>query len=394
MLRTFEARVAAARVRDGASEVALEATAFYPGGGGQPADVGTLGTEPVRDVVEEDGEIWHRIDTPPAVGSKVSGTVDWARRFDHMQQHTGQHLLSRAFVEVARADTDSFHLGDSVVTIDVDHAAPGAELLERVESRANEIVWEDRPVTTRWTTVEEATRLPLRKPPEVTGEVRVVEIDAYDWSACGGTHVRRTGQIGVIHILHAERNKQGTRISFLCGGRALRRLRDAGSLLQGLALEFTAGEADLPRAVARLKEERAGLERRLKPLLRDALDREAVALVAAAENGVPGPVVAAYWEERDPVELGSLAAGITRLGAVALLFAREPGGVAARAQFAAPRGTIPVGTLLGSLCRRYGGKGGGRPESAQGSFPADRVVLALQDARAAALAGPDSEPFG
>ena len=347
----------------------------------------------MRDAIEEEGTVWHRIDGALVAGEAVAGELDWARRFDHMQQHTGQHLLSRAFVEIARAKTTSFHLGEAIVTIDIDHAGPGADLLEQVEARANEVVWEDRPVTTRWTTPEEAERLPLRKPPAVEGALRIVELEAYDWSACGGTHVARSGQIGLIHLRGTERNKEGTRVTFVCGGRALRRLREAGSLLRSLALDFTAGEADLPRAVARLKAERGALERRLKPLLRDALDREAVDLVAAAESGVAGPVVAAFWDARDPAELVPLAAGIARRGAVALLFAAEDAGGPSRAQFAAPRGTLSAGTLLGSLCRRHGGKGGGRPESAQGSFPADRVARALDDARTAALAGPDLELF-
>ncbi|HEU4725070.1 MAG TPA: alanyl-tRNA editing protein [Candidatus Eisenbacteria bacterium] len=391
LLRTFDAAVAAVRDRDGAPEAAFEATAFYPGGGGQPADRGRFGARSVLDVMEDAGVVWHRLDTPAAVGERATATLDWPRRFDHMQQHTGQHILSRAFVDVANADTKSFHLGDAVVTIDVAHAGPSPDLLAQVEARANEIVWDDRPVTTRWTTMEEALRLPLRKPPDVEGEVRIVEVDAFDWSACGGTHVARTGQVGLVHILGTERYKGGVRVGFVCGGRALHRLRESGALLRGLALEFTAGEADLPRAVARLKEERAALERRLKPLLRESLEREAEALVAAAALGAAGPVAAVHFADRDPAELGVLAAAVVARGGIALLFATEPGGTAARAHFAAPQGTIPVGALLGALTRRHGGKGGGRPESAQGSFPADCIPLALDEARTAALTGPGSE---
>ncbi len=391
MLRSFEASVVAVRDREGAPEVALDATAFYPGGGGQPTDRGTLGARAVLDVTEEEGVVWHRLDLPAARGDRLPAALDWGRRFDHMQQHTGQHILSRAFVDVAKADTKSFHLGDAVATIDVEHAGPSPELLAKVEDRANEIVWEDREVKTRWTTVEEALRLPLRKPPDVEGEVRIVEVDAFDWSACGGTHVARSGQVGLIHVLGTERYKGGVRVAFACGGRALHRLREAGTLLRGLALEFTAGEADLPRAVARLKEDRAALERRLKPMLKEALDHEAADLVAAAPSGACGPVVAVHFAERDPAELGVLAAGVVSRGGIALLLASEPGAAAARAHFAAPQGTIPVGTLLGALCRRHGGKGGGRPESAQGSFPADRVPLVLEEARTASLTGPKSE---
>jgi len=391
LLRSFEASVTAVRERDGAPEAALEATAFYPGGGGQPADRGDLGSSAVLDVTEEAGIVWHRLDAPVVESACLAASLDWERRFDHMQQHTGQHVLSRAFVELARADTKSFHLGDEIVTIDVDHADLPPDLLAHVEERANEIVWEDRAVSTRWTTLEEALRLPLRKPPDVEGAVRIVEIDAFDWSACGGTHVARTGQVGLVHVLGVERYKGGVRVSFVCGGRALRRLREAGALLRGLALEFTSGEADLPRAVARLKEERAALERRLKPLLKDSLDREAARLLESAPVGACGPVVAVQFADRDAGELGPLAAGVVSRGGIALLLATESGGGVARAHFAAPQGTISMGSLLGALCRRHGGKGGGRPESAQGSFPADRVPLALDEARTAALTGPDSE---
>jgi len=379
LLRSFDAEVSAVRERDGAPEAAFDVTAFYPG----------------LDVAEESGIVWHRLDGPAAVGERAAAALDWGRRFDHMQQHTGQHILSRAFVEVAKADTKSFHLGDAVVTIDVEHAGPSPDLLAKVEERANELVWEDREVKTRWTTMEEALRLPLRKLPDVDGEVRIVEVDAFDWSACGGTHVARTGQVGIVHLLGTERYKGGVRVAFVCGGRALRRLREAGSLLRGLALEFTSGEADLPRAVSRLKEERAALERRLKPLLREALEREAADLLTGAATGACGPVVAVHFPDRDPAELGVLAAGVASRGGIALLFATElgGGGGAARAHFAAPQGTIPVGALLGALTRRHGGKGGGRPESAQGSFPSDRVPLVLEDSRTAALTGPGSELF-
>ncbi len=391
LLRSFDASVVAVRDREGSPEAALDVTAFYPGGGGQPSDRGALGALTVLDVIEEEGVIWHRLGSPAAVGDRLAASLDWGRRFDHMQQHTGQHILSRAFVEVAAGDTKSFHLGDSVATIDVEHAGPGPDLLAKVEDRANEIVWEDREVKTRWTTVAEALRLPLRKPPDVEGDVRIVEVDTFDWSACGGTHVARSGQVGLIHILGAERYKGGVRVAFVCGGRALRRLREAGTLLRGLALEFTAGESDLPRAVTRLKEDRVALDRRLKPLLKESLDREAADLFSAAPTGAAGPVVAIHFADRDPAELGPLAGGIVSRGGIALLMASEQGEPGARAHFAAPQGTIPVGALLGALCRRHGGKGGGRPESAQGSFPADRVPLALEEARTAALTGPGSE---
>ena len=381
-LRTFTATVTGVRRAGDGFEVSLDATAFYPGGGGQPPDHGRLGLRDVTDASEDGGAVWHRIDAPLEEGARVEGEIAWPRRLDHMQQHTGQHVLSRAFVEIAQADTRSFHLGEQVVTIDVDHAGPDDALLREVEERANQIVWEDRPVRAHLVTMDEALRFPLRKPPQVEGEVRVVEVDGYDWSACGGTHVARTGENA---LLGTERYKGGTRVSFLCGGRALRRLREAGDLLRRICLEFTAGEPDLIRSISRLKEERESLDRRLKPLVREALEREALALLAEA---VPGPgirVVARHFAGRDPDEAGTLAAMIAAAGGVALLVSGEGG--SPRAHFCAPPGTISAAALMGDVSRRHGGRGGGRPESAQGTIPADRVESALRDALEAVTAG-------
>ena len=383
-LREFEARVSSAEERDGAVWVSLDRTAFYPGGGGQPADRGTIADLAVSEVEERDGAIWHRVERRPQ-DDLVSAAIEWPRRFDHMQQHTGQHILSAAFVEVASAETRSFHLGDAVVTIDVDHAGPEDALLRAVEARASEIVWEDREVLTHVVPPEEARRFPLRKAPAVEGEIRVVEVRGFDWSACGGTHASRTGEVGMIAILGTERYKGGTRVSFVAGGRALRRLRVAGDLLRQACLEFTAGESDLLRAVGSLKEERDRLKARLKPLVRDALEREAAALLEDAPRAPQGPVAVRHFEGRDPEEAGQLAAMVSARGGIALFVSGAAD--TPRAHFCAPTGTISVGALLGELCRRHGGRGGGRPESAQGTVPSQRIDAVLREALEAVMAG-------
>jgi alanyl-tRNA synthetase len=383
----FEAVVVGARADGEGTAVALDATAFYPGGGGQPADHGFLNDRAVLDVAADGETVWHRLDGALPSGARVEGRLDWERRFDHMQQHTGQHILSRAFIEAAAADTRSFHLGDAIVTIDVGHPGPEPEILRRVEALANRIVWEDRPVLTHVVPPERAREFPLRRAPDVEGEVRVVEIEGFDWSACGGTHVARSGQVGLIAIVGTERYKGGTRVAFLCGGRALRRLREASDLLRGLCLEFTAGEGDLPRAVARLKAERAKLEARLKPLLAESLAREAESLLAAAEWGPGGPVVARWFPERNPEEMAALAGQVAARGGVALFAAGTDDPAIARAHFSAPKGTISVGAIFADLCRAHGAKGGGRPEAAQGAIPAARAPEAIEAARRAALAG-------
>ena len=383
-IRDFEGTVLHSIERDGATWVELDRTAFYPGGGGQPADRGRLNALSVVDVSEDEGRVWHRVEGALAPGSRVEASVDWARRFDHMQQHTGQHILSQAFIAVAGAETRSFHLGEGEVSIDVAHPGLDPEMLRSVEERANEVVWEDREILIHEVPREEIGRFPLRKLPAVEGIVRVVEVQGFDWSACGGTHVRRTGQVGIVAILSTEKYKGGTRVAFVCGGRALRRQRDRARLLRELSLAFTAGESDLPKAVARLKEERERLDKRLKTLLSSELTREAAALIEAAPRGLRGPVVARHFPDRDSGEIGALASLIAGRGAIALLAA---GGETPRAHFSAPAGTISVGDLLGRLCREYGGKGGGRPESAQGAIPAHALEAALDAARAAALAG-------
>ncbi|HEY2923803.1 MAG TPA: DHHA1 domain-containing protein [Candidatus Eisenbacteria bacterium] len=400
-IREFEATVLHSIDRDGATWAELDQTAFYPEGGGQPADRGRLGPHAVTDVRDEDGRVWHRVegaltpDTLPAgalpPGARVKGSLDWARRFDHMQQHTGQHILSQAFIVVANAETRSFHLGEEEVSIDVAHPGPDAELLRRVEERANEIVWEDREIVVHQVARADVGRFPLRKFPAVEGIVRVVEVHGFDWSACGGTHVSRSGQVGIVTLLSTEKYKGGTRVAFVCGGRALRRQRERMLLLRDLSLAFTAGEADLPNAVARLKEDRDRIDRRLKTLLKAELLREARSLVEAAPRGARGPVVARHFPDRDPAEIGALAALVAASGGIALLTA---GADTPRAHFSAPAGTIPVGSLLGALCREFGGKGGGRPESAQGAIPAQAVDAVLRAAQAAALAGAEEGATG
>ena len=202
--------------------VTLTETAFYPEGGGQPSDAGTIAGLPVLDVFDENGEVYHRLPAHPGMGA-VSCVLDRKRRRDHTQQHSGQHVLSAVLVEQLGAETVGFHLGREVVTIDITAGALTEADMLAVENRANELIYANLPVETYWVTPEEAERMPFRKRPDVQGSVRVVEMKGIDLSACCGTHVKRTGEIGVIKLLKAERHRGMTRLSFLCGGRALDR---------------------------------------------------------------------------------------------------------------------------------------------------------------------------
>ena len=249
----FDAVVRDVVQRNDRWKVTLDRTAFYPTSGGQPFDTGTIGEANVLDVFEqEDGTIGHLVDRELETNSRVRGHVDWSRRFDHMQQHTGQHLLSAAFEREAGAKTVSFHLGTSASTIDLDKELP-ADQIARVEDAVNGILWEDREVCVKFVTANEAAKLPLRKDPAREGELRIVEIKDYDLSACGGTHVNRTGAIGVIAIAGVERFKGGLRVEFVCGGRAVRTFRALKNSVSGSVRLLSVLPDELPSAIEKLQ---------------------------------------------------------------------------------------------------------------------------------------------
>src|SRR5512140_277536 len=251
----FDATVTGVMRLDGRPAAALDATAFYPTSGGQPFDTGTLGDGRVVDVVESDtGEIWHVLDREIEAGRSVRGVVDRDRRLDHMQQHTGQHILSAAFDHLHHARTVGFHLGALVSTVDLAIDLP-ADAIAAAEAEANRIVWEDRPVAIRFVTSEEAAALPLRKVPERGGTLRLIDVESYDLSACGGTHVGRTGAVGLIAVRSAERLRGGTRIEFVCGGRALRSFHLYRDAVAGCIRHVSVAPEELPAAIERLQAE-------------------------------------------------------------------------------------------------------------------------------------------
>jgi alanyl-tRNA synthetase len=358
-LRGFSAHVVAKRE----NSIALDRTAFYPEGGGQPADRGLLNEVRVIDVQsDDDGTVWHTLDGT-LDDDMVHGQVDWPRRFDHMQQHHGQHLLSAAFEELFGLKTVSFHLGPESVTIDL-AGDPGESELRAAESRTNEVIWEDRPIDARFVTAEELARLPLRKPPAVSGPIRVVSVPDFDYSACGGTHPKSTGAVGILHIRRRERRGQDTRIEFVCGNRVLRDLRHRGGVLTRLGAAFTAGVDDLEAAVDRLRVDHDDTRKRLGVATAKLLEFEAVALAEAAAGRPVGVV-------RDDLTLEEariLARLIAERGVTAIV------GVAGqKAQVVLtrpPSASVPdCGKVLREVLAKFGGKGGGPPQSAQGGIP-------------------------
>jgi alanyl-tRNA synthetase len=378
-LREFDATVIDTVTHEGRTAVILDRTAFYPTSGGQPYDVGTLADARVLDVVDDEhGRVLHIVDRAPGV-TAVHGALDWSRRFDHMQQHTGQHVLSAAFDRMVGARTESFHLGTEYSTIDLGRELSAADVA-RAETEANRVVWEDRPVAIRFASAEEAAGLGLRKESKREGTLRLIDVDAFDLSACGGTHVARTGAIGIIAVSATERFRGGLRVTFLCGGRALTGFRGLRDVVGGSVRALSVLPAELPAAIERLQSEGRDQRREVKDLQGRLAVHEADALAVAAIDAGRVKLVAAALSGWDAAALKTIAARIAeRPGHVAVLVGDPPAApiVVARAADAA----VDAGAVLRQLVQRHGGKGGGRPELAQGGGLTSPVADVVQSAR-------------
>ena len=342
--------------------VLLDRTGFYPTSGGQPFDTGTLGDARVIDVVDrEDGSVLHVVEGTVRRGP-VRGRVDWDRRFEHMQQHTGQHILSAAFEHTAGVRTASFQLGAGSSTIDLIREVSAAEMTA-AESAANEVIWEDRAVTVRFVDEQETAALPLRKESVRKGTLRIVEIERFDLSACGGTHVSRTGSVGNISIASAERFRGGTRIEFTCGVRTLRGDRVLRESVSAAARLLSTSVAEVPAAVERLLAEGRQARRQINEL-RDQLAVLEAERLAGASSPIAGASVAiAALDSWDAAGLKAIASGIVRRpGHAAVLVGGAPlAVVVARAGDV----SLDASAIVKQLIARFGGKGGGRPEMAQ-----------------------------
>jgi alanyl-tRNA synthetase len=385
-LLAFDAAVVARREHQGRPAVVLDRTAFYAESGGQPWDTGTLGEAKVVAVVEEGEDVVHVLDRALAA-DRVHGHVDAERRRDHMQQHHGQHLLSKAFVELARAETIAFHLGSEVTTVDLDRPVT-AEQARAAARRANEIVWEARPVRVSTLSVAEARAQALEPPGALEGDVRIVEAEGFDRQPCGGTHPRTTAEVGIVVITSLERYKVGTRVSFVCGHRAVAAIEKRLAVLDELVSLLSAPPDDLVSAARKSKDALTEAERRAKELNERALDGEARRLLAEARGDGPAPtkdspavIVVAYdgWE---PDDLRLLAQKLVRLApCVALLGSRAGKAHLAFAQSDGLPHDVPA--LLKEAVERMGGRGGGRGNLAQGG--GNRLEL-LDEALAKAAA--------
>ncbi|MBI3958226.1 MAG: alanyl-tRNA editing protein [Chloroflexi bacterium] len=383
-LATFTAQVVERTSVNGHPAVRLDRSAFYPTSGGQQHDTGALAGVAVIDVqVAEDASVLHLLAAPlPKEAAEVTGVIDWPRRFDHMQQHSGQHLLSQAFYRLLGLETVSVHFGDELCTLDLAGESLGAQGLEAVERHANEIVWEDRTIRAYAVSDGELANIPLRRAPQVTGKIRIVEIDDYDWSACGGTHVTRTGSIGPLSLLRVERNKGNSRVYFVCGARAVNDARRRRQLLGDAAALLDTAVEEVPSLLAARQERLKEQDRLLRAMQEELLGYRAQSLLAQAEAVGGVRLVARVLADLDPTGLKSLAAGLVATpGVVALLACGMEGkGTVIFARSADVE--LHAGQLLRAVLPRFGGGGGGRPDFAQGGgVDVERLVELIETAR-------------
>jgi alanyl-tRNA synthetase len=375
-------RVVPAPGPDGRGGVVLDRTAFYPTSGGQPHDSGRLAGRRVTDVVDADDAVVHVLDGADpsgglAPGDAVDGEIDWERRFDHMQQHTAQHLLSAAFLDVLGAGTVSVHLGESS-TIDLDAASLDADQVGRVEEAANRLVFESRPVTVRYVDAGEAEALGLRRPARRTGMLRIIEIDGQDRSACGGTHVRRTAEIGPVLIRRWERSRGRLRAEFLAGWRAARDYRWKHALVSEWSARLTVRDRELGGALERIVADSRARERALSEAEQRLLGYEAAERLAELSAAPGRGVLRLTFPERDVDAVRALLKEIIERAPVVVLAGVVASG---RLCFGRPSGDGPdLAGVLARACREVGGRGGGTPEFAQGAVPPGEAVARALDA--------------
>ncbi|KKK34411.1 alanyl-tRNA synthetase [Mesobacillus campisalis] len=363
-LTDFSTKVLNQELEEGNWYVTLEETAFYPTGGGQPHDTGSIEGVSVINVEEVDGEIRHYIDRPlPGAVETVQCTVDWERRFDHMQQHSGQHILSAAFEELYGYRTVSFHLGKETLTIDLDIDELPREHAGAAESRANEIVMDARRIEAKWVNREEASRYPLRKQLSVTEDIRLVIIPEFDYNGCGGTHPKNTAETGLIKILGWERQRKKVRVEFICGHRVLSQLQQKHDLIRELSGLLNAPPEKMPASIQRMIAEGKHMEKTQEDMSEMLLQYEASTLMSDQNPKVLGKV----FQNRTMKELQKLAKTIVDHGESrpVLLVAEN----AEKLQLVCARGEngqLNMKELLGEVLPVINGKGGGKPNFAQG----------------------------
>ena len=373
---TFNARIVERLTHNNQPALLLDKTFFYPTSGGQPNDRGTINQAQVIDVIarESDHAILHILDRETDSGDAACA-IEWSRRFDFMQQHTGQHILSQAFIRIAHAETIGFHLGESL-TIDLAVEKLSPDAIDQTEDLANQIVTDNAPIRSWFPSDEELQTLPLRKAPEIDGRLRIVAIGDFDFTACGGTHVAHTGEVGLIKIIKVERAKKMMRVEFMCGARALRDYRRKNGIMNQLAADFTCGVFEIDQSVAKLRSENQTRSKELKELRLRWLEDEAQKIIAAFPDTWGNRIVKRAWANREMDELRKLAMRLTAEPKVIVLLGSS--GAKANLVFARSNDVdqdmkallLPALKVIGSE------KGGGDARLAQGGgVPASAELI-------------------
>lgn len=352
--------------KDGNLYVVLNETAFYPTGGGQPHDTGTLNGIAVLDVKEVNDEIRHFI-TKQLHTEEVEGKINWERRFDHMQQHAAQHILSAAFWDHFNIPTIGFHLGKETVTIDLETENLHAEIVEKAIQIANKIVFENHPIRTLWMNLEEAKTLPLRKEPTITENIRVVIIENFDYNGCGGTHPKRTGEVGPIQVLGWERNKGGIRLTFIAGWRTLNLMGQQLQIMKDVSKQLNSSESDIPAKVAQLLTSQKENEKAIQTMNEKLLFAEANELVQQPTEIHAGILISKVFTNRSMQEIAKLSAIITEQQEHAITYFVIENEDKLQCILACGKTvTLDMNALLKEALPTIEGKGGGNKKSARG----------------------------
>lgn len=357
--------------------IIMDKTYFYPESGGQPSDIGTINSVSISYVIEQENKILHIADNKLELGP-VSCKIDWDKRFYSMQQHSGQHILSACFYKLYQGETSSFHIGKDTVTIEIDIESFNADMAELVEEMANSMIYNNHIISTDIVDKEKLTLLPLRKQPKVTSNIRIVDIEGCDCSPCGGTHVKATGEIGIIKIKRWEKLKNSHKFEFICGIRALKDYRYKNTLVNKLGAYLSASEQDVEKAFLKFTEDYKGLQKQVSQFRNELVTYDAHSLMEQSIDIGGLKVISKILENRDFNEIKLIAQIIvSNPSKIALLATSNEGSqlIFTRSDDA----EINMNNLLKSILPIINGKGGGSSKAAQGGGSGD-IQAALASA--------------
>ena len=376
----FEAHILQKEIVKGQPAIVLDKTYFYPTSGGQPYDTGRLAGRQVIEVVDdkESGRILHVLDGDSS-GQSVRGSIDWPRRFDHMQQHSGQHLISQTFYQLFGFETVSMRIGQVESTLDLDTSRLDPPQLNEAERFVNDLIYENRAIVSYYLDDSELERLPLRGKPKVTGQIRIVEITDFDYSACGGTHCRSTGQIGLIKLLRQERRRGNVRLTFRCGKRALADYAEKHQLITTGAGLLDVNITELPQMIERCLASYSQLQKQYGLLEREILGYEAEDLFKTAEKRAAVTIVTKLFSERELTSVKSLAHQLQEKESVIILFGSVSNKKLSLVYARSADVKLDMSALLRDSLANFNGRGGGRPDFVQGGSPDPTSAQAILD---------------